>query len=223
MSQKQLTLDEREEIELLLPWYVTGKLDPADTARVETWLEHEPSMRRQLDIIREEQDQDIRANEMLATRQLSAERTLVRTRASESSASGLLTSVAEGIRGLLTAPTSGALQWAAAAAAIVIVVQAAVIGSLSTRESARYETASGGPAQTAVGTFALVRFANAATLGDIAAVLDALGMSIVDGPRAGGLFRIRIAETQLDPTARDAGLAALRKLDRLFILVAPSN
>ena len=56
---------ERSEIELLLPWYVTGRLDAADKARVESFLAAHPDMKRQLALVREEQEQSAHSNEAL--------------------------------------------------------------------------------------------------------------------------------------------------------------
>jgi anti-sigma factor RsiW len=60
------TLNEYEEVELLLPWYVTGKLDAADRAKVEALLLREPALRNQLDLIREEQSAAIAVNDGIA-------------------------------------------------------------------------------------------------------------------------------------------------------------
>src|SRR5687768_14432843 len=56
---------EREEIEMLMPWYVTGKLDPSDRARVEAYLAAHPEVARQLDLARAERDEAVAANEAL--------------------------------------------------------------------------------------------------------------------------------------------------------------
>src|SRR5262245_64385639 len=56
---------ERAEIEMLLPWYATGRLDRADMARVESYLARHPQLARQLDLVRDEQEQTVAANEAL--------------------------------------------------------------------------------------------------------------------------------------------------------------
>lgn len=224
MSTAEAPLDEREEIEMLLPWFVTGKLGEDDLARVSAWLEREPDMRRQLDIIRDEQEQDVRANEILAApRQLSVELTIAAAGLGSDRKAGLAQRIGAALLDIFTAPTPGAVRWAAAVAVVVIVAQGAFIGTMTSRDGAQYETASGGSHQPADGTFALVRFADGATMADVTAGLAARGMSIVEGPKPGGLFRIRIAETRLDEGARELRLTALRSLDRLVVLVMPSN
>src|SRR5688500_6059483 len=47
-------MDEREEIETLLPWFVTCKLGTADEQRVERYLREHPEMQRQVTLPREE-------------------------------------------------------------------------------------------------------------------------------------------------------------------------
>jgi len=48
------TMDEREEIEALLPWFVTGKLAEAERVRVELYLAEHPDVARQVALAREE-------------------------------------------------------------------------------------------------------------------------------------------------------------------------
>ena len=50
---------------MLLPWYVTGRLDRADAARVESYLARHPQIAAQLDLIRAEREETVMANEAL--------------------------------------------------------------------------------------------------------------------------------------------------------------
>src|ERR1700741_1281260 len=59
----ELSTDEREEIEMLLPWYVTGRLDARDRAKVESYLASHPDVAAQLDLVRDEREQAILGNE----------------------------------------------------------------------------------------------------------------------------------------------------------------
>lgn len=65
MSEQALEEREREEIEMLLPWYVTGKLDRADKGRVEAYLARHPHLSTQLDLMRAEREQSVLGNEAL--------------------------------------------------------------------------------------------------------------------------------------------------------------
>src|SRR5262245_16604552 len=56
---------ERDEIEKLLPWYVTGKLGLSDTSKVERYLAQHPNALSQLQLIGAERQETIRANEAM--------------------------------------------------------------------------------------------------------------------------------------------------------------
>ncbi len=47
---------ERRAVSELLPWYAAGTLDASDTARVEAALAADPTLRDELEIVREDQD-----------------------------------------------------------------------------------------------------------------------------------------------------------------------
>jgi anti-sigma factor RsiW len=222
MSNTTEMISERDEIEMLLPWYVTGKLDAPDRARVDAWLRRAPDLARQLDLIRAEQDESLRANEALrAPASLTIERTM--TAAQGSMRVGLLSPLTAMLRGLFTAPSAGSVRWAAAAAGVVMLLQAAAVGYLLLeRPGTGYQQAGGGPVAAQAGTFALVRFADAATAKDIAAALADLDMTVVEGPRQGALFRVKIGAAGLSEADRDARIDALRRRAGLVVLVTPS-
>src|SRR5689334_24912984 len=67
MSEDETAISEREQIEMLLPWYVGGTLAADDRGRVERYLADHPELRHQLDLIREEQHETVTANEALPT------------------------------------------------------------------------------------------------------------------------------------------------------------
>ena len=65
-----------EEIQKLLPWYVTGRLDRADRNKVESYLRQHPDVAGQLSLIREEREGAIHANESLRLSALRHDRAL---------------------------------------------------------------------------------------------------------------------------------------------------
>ena len=135
----------------------------------------------------------------------------------------MLAALTEQIGGFFTMPSANAVRWATAAAAVVILAQAAILGSLVTSWTpTTYQTASGGTAQTQAGSFALVRFADAATIKDVTSALAGFGMAIVESPRAGSLYRVRMSATTLKDAERDAALTKLRSLSGLVLLATPS-
>lgn len=225
MNGNMEALSEREEIEMLLPWYVTGKLDRADRERVEAYLLQHPEMRNQLAIIRDEQDQAIRANEAISAPSARAvDRLLAQIQGSASvRAASAWLKLKSGLQGFFEAPSAAGVRWAAVAAAVLILFQTAVIGTLVFRsDEASYQTASGTPAQSTEGTFVLVRFADAATAKTIADALAELEMTIVDGPK-GGLFRVRLGPKDMTNDVRDRKITALRVRGNLVLMVMPTQ
>jgi anti-sigma-K factor RskA len=221
MTDTQTTPSERDDVELLLPWYATGRLDAEDQARVERWLAKDAALARQLELIEDDRLEAVRSNEAERLPATLSVRSMTMKIApqEDEAATGLLGH----IRRLFTAPTVSAVRFAAAAAAIVFLVQAAWLGTLLSRDQARYEPASGGSAIVNDGSYALVRFTDAATAKDIAAALATLNMSIVEGPRQGNLFRVRIGDKSLSEAARDERIGALRRQSTLVMLATPAT
>ena len=198
---------EREEIEMLLPWYATGRLDRADMARVESYLARHPQLARQLDLVRDEQEQTVAANEALGWPSAGAiDRLTARLPAASRGGSPWRagTLFFQGIREFFAAPTAGGVRWAAVGVAALIAVQAATIATLILSDRGGiYQTASG-PQSGAASVSALVGFTDEATAPAITRLLAEFDASIVDGPKSGGLYRIRLrtedrsqAETRL--------------------------
>lgn len=221
MTTTPLTNVEREEIEMLLPWFVTGKLDAADRAKVEAAMERDPSLKRQVDIAGEELDVTFKANDTVALpRTLSVEAGMKAVAAgttlgARQAAGGFL----ERIREFFAMPNARAVKWATAVAAAIILVQAVAIGSLLPQQGAGYQTASGGGAAT--GTTAIVKFADGAKASDISAELSKLGMAIVDGPKPGGTFVVRLSPQKLSPADKSARVNELRNATAIVGAVLP--
>jgi hypothetical protein len=195
MSDK---LSERDEIEALLPWYVTGRLDARERARVERYVHEHPEVQAHLALAREESDATVTANEAIkapgraAFDRLMASVAAAPRRQSLGVAFGNLANrFSDWIAGL--APPQLAL--AAAVAALLVMLQAAAIGALVMERAGAptYQTAGGGET-TGEGIELLVGFADTATMGDIAALLKQLDAVVIDGPRA-GLYRLRLPDT----------------------------
>jgi len=147
---------------------------------------------------------------------------------------GLGARIAEFIASL----TPRQVAYAAGAAALAIMLQAGLIGTMviGERGQGTYQTASA-QLPAADGSYALVRFAASASAGDIASLLEANRVSIVEGPRPGGLYRVRIAALpqgeqvqvrSLDkaPSAtehRDQIIAKLRSATNLVSFAVPAQ
>lgn len=230
MTNELEQVSEREEIELLLPWYATGRLELEDHRRVETYLATHPEMQRQLDMILDERHATIIQNEAIGRPAPGGLDRLRQSIATESTPvdearAGLMRWLGEMSR-LFTSPTPFAVKWAGAAALALLVIQAAFIGSLVLEgEPTRpgYTTASGEEAGAVAGTRVLVRFQSSASALEIADALSAVGAQIVAGPKPGGLFQVRLSTKSLSEAERDAAIARLRSRDGLIELIIPSG
>lgn len=226
MSGTDELLSEREEIEMLLPWYVTGRLDAADTARVEAYIAAHPELQHQLALIREEQGANVAVNEALPVPRLpSADELMARFAGQESRSAGAKAR-ARDLFGAFTrffeSPSPAVVRWAAAAAAVVIVAQAAVLGALITREDATYVAASGPGEEAGAASVALISFADGATPAAITGLLEENRLRIADGPLPGGFFRLR-SEGQLTDEERQQLVARLGDRRDVIKLVLPSQ
>ncbi len=193
---------ERHEIEALLPWHAAGTLSRRDADRVEQALAGDRELKRRFDIVREELSETIHLNETLGAPSarameklfaaIDAEGVRAPSRRASFDFAGRISDFLAGF-----APRT--LAWSAAAAALAIVVQAGVITAVAVKERgapANYETASAAQPATE-GAFAVVRFAPQASSADITNFLGAHMATLVDGPKAGGLYRIKIAGSGL--------------------------
>lgn len=229
MSETQTQFSERDEVEMLLPWYAAGTLSHTETERVEAYLDAHPDMSSLLARVRAEQAETIGLNESLGAPSPGALDRLMSAIEAESgpldagtqARAGLWQRLSDWIGGLSPRP----LALATAAAIAVICVQAAVLGVLVTGDGSSYQTAAGGKeaVSPSTGTFALVGFAGTATADEINSLLEARGAAIVDGPMPGGLYRIRLSAKELDAEERDRLLAALRDATGVVRFAAPAK
>jgi hypothetical protein len=212
MAMMSDELSERDEIEALLPWYVTGRLDARERARVERYVREHPEVQAHLALAREESDVTVTANEAIkapgreALDRLLASVAVTPRRQPLGAAFGQLANqFSDWIAGL--APPQLAL--AAAVAALLVMLQAAAIGALVLERAGAPTYQSAGGEQTTGESFELlVGFADTATMGDIAALLKRLDAVVVDGPRA-GLYSLRLPDTGEE--GRKAAIEALHR------------
>lgn len=208
-------MDEREEIEALLPWFVTGKLAESDRVRVERYLAQHPEVARQVALAQEENTEVVTSAERFgAPSRASYDRLMAEIARRERARAGLLQGLApylERIADWIGGFSRVQLGGLAAAAALLLAVQAVTVTYLLTGGSATYQTASG-PSDVATdrGTFALVSFKSNATAQEITGLLAEFGAQVVDGPRASGLWRVRLSSEPLAAADAEARVAALR-------------
>ncbi|HXE88458.1 MAG TPA: hypothetical protein VN524_16835 [Hyphomicrobiaceae bacterium] len=215
---------EREEIEMLLPWYVTGRLDAADLAKMEAYLAAHPEVARQLDLARTERDETVAANEALGLPSAGATARLMASLPAARPGWAAMRALRGGLQqvgDLLAAPTANAVRWAALAAAVLIAVQGIAIVSLLNERAGTYQTASGG--QSGDGIALLVTFADDAKATAISQLLTDLDGSIVDGPKAGGVYKIRLRTEDRSTAGREALMRRLAGRRDIVRAVLPSR
>lgn len=214
---------EREKIELLLPWYVTGKLTSDEKLHVETVLAKDAGLRKQVKLIREELTEAVLANEMLAApASLNAENLMAKLRSEAGNVRQNKTGWLELLRTAFAGPERAPLRLAALAMMFLLVVQGAtLVALLVEHEPGKYQTAGGQSGIGTPGTFAVVRLSDEARVSDLGKVLQERSFVIVDGPKAGGLFTVRIGAEGMSVAERDAKIAELTSLVGLVTFAAP--
>ncbi|MCX5576693.1 hypothetical protein [Kaistia terrae] len=216
--------DEPGRIEALLPWYATGKLSAEEAIEVEAALAADPLLRAHLKRIEGERIAAIESAEALPlpssrmAEKLFAEigKTAPSTR--PSFLAGLFGRLGEQIAAL----SPSQLGLSAAAAALVMLVLGGALGGLVADRGLTegYQTASGPGAVNPAGAVLLIAFQPEAKAAQIEQTIASVGGSIIDGPRAGGLFKLRIGEASMSEADRKAvieKLAAAKDIVKLVI------
>ena len=225
MSENETALSERDEIEMLLPWYVAGTLDATDRDRVERYLAHHPEVRRQLDLIREERHETILANEALPMPSAAAlERLLASLPVRRPSLRGRL--LASGgyraIAELFGQATPRAVRYAAYAAACLLLVQSLTITALLIEgNGGDYQTAAGKDGGEGLSFF--IGFADTASTADLTRLLQDFDARIVDGPKPGGIYQVRVRTSDHSPAAADDLRRRLAERRDVVRLVLPAK
>ena len=187
----------RGEIEDLLPWYANGRLAPAEKRRVEAALAENPELARRLELVREEMAEAITANEaILPASSRALDRLMAGIEATPQPARPLAAMKAGAIDrfgAFLAALAPRRLAYAAAAVLALLAIQSvALTGLLGDRPGTTYGTASQSETSVAAPTV-LVAFAPGATMETVSAFLGRHGAGLVDGPKANGFYRLRLA------------------------------
>jgi hypothetical protein len=158
-------------------------------------------MRRQLALVREEQTEVVRANEALGQPSPALLDRAMRSLAGDPYGPLSLRATWDRIAEFFAAPTPAGLRWAAAIAGLVVLCQAAAIGTLIlARSSNIYETAGGKP-HPAAGPTLLVGFADGAAASAVTALLSEIDAQVIEGPKPGGMYRVRLTNAPATNTA----------------------
>jgi len=224
MSNTALKNGHNEDMELLLPWYATGKLTDSEIRQVEAWLKGNPEALSHLEIVREEMALTIESNERLGVASAGSLHRLMNAIEAEGDArpqSDTQGTLMERLTGFLGGFSPRVYATALAACLMLLIAQAGIIGALLTSApDVKFQTATGGtPVTVEKGVIALVAFQNAASASDIGALMNDNEAEIIGGPAEGGLYRVRFPQTA-DP---DAVVDQLRAASDVVRFVALSR
>ncbi len=191
---------EPSEIELLLPWYAAGTLDAHESQQVERALANDPELAARYEWVRAELEQETHVGEAAGEPSSGDLKTLfAKIDALPAQKSRSSIDLGARIAEFLASLSPRTLAWSATAAALAIVLQAGILAGivLKERSTGGYETASVPTNVPGEGSYVLLRFQPQASAADVANFLETNKLSIVGGPSAGGLYRVRVAPTKL--------------------------
>ena len=197
---------ERRDIEALLPWHAAGTLSRPDAQRVDAALKEDRDLAHQFELVREELGETIHLNETLGAPSARAMERLLAGIEAEGAKGRKRASfnLAAFIGERLTMFSPRTLAYSAVVGALAIVLQAGLLANLYISEPgsevpSSYKTASSQTRSLApsIGSYVLIGFAPQANAADVTKFLDAHKATIVEGPKGGGLYRVRVSATVL--------------------------
>ncbi|MGO9543434.1 MAG: hypothetical protein ACLPPF_01360 [Rhodomicrobium sp.] len=206
-----------DEAHLLLPWYVTGKLEDAEAKELEALAREDAEFAKLIAEARAESQETVSINEAAGGPSASVwariEATVEQEKRAQSSlrlparVQSVKTSISSFFAGL------GVPQWqaVAAAAVAVCVIQAGALFYLAGGDhgTSNYRTASGPGAQVgAKPSVFIVSFSDSASIGEISKALDDAGAVIVEGPNDDMLYHIGLRDDTV--AAKDRAYAKLQ-------------
>jgi anti-sigma factor RsiW len=236
LSKKMLE-HEAGEIELLLPWYAAGTLNPRDMQRVQEALAGDPELARQYAAIQQEYAETIALNESLGAPSLRAmQKLFAAIDAEPAQQAAVRRGLGVQITAFFESLSPRTVAWSVSLGALLVLVQAGIIGAVLMKSpTATYQTASlstterarapgNEPLTRALGpvaapVHALVRFAPDARIADITTLLDTYQASIVDGAK-GGLFRLQFGDRAMSKDEADSLIGRLQREKIVSLAVA---
>jgi hypothetical protein len=220
---------EFDHIESLLPWYASGKLTPEEVLHVERALAQTPELRRRYDLILEEHAAAVAMHESLGApspRALEKLFARIDSEAAETPESRRI-DVGRWLAERFSNWQPSSLALAGMAAAFVAMIEAGLLATLyfgPAKDGATYQTASASKTATGqVGTFVLMAFVPDATAAQIQRFLEARKASIIEGPIAGGIFRVQVCDKALTTKDLDAIVTSMRNESTIVRFVAPTK
>ncbi|MER9871491.1 anti-sigma factor [Mesorhizobium sp. M0195] len=189
-------MSRRDEMEMLLPFYLNGSLEGTELEAIEEWLASDPAAMAALGEAEAEFSGTAAANEAIRPPADALSRFAKALDAEAGPARGPAASswLAQAWSRFLAVPAG--IAWAAAAVLLALVVAQSFVQTGN--RDGDFEIA-GSDDDLAKMPFALVKFKPDAKLSDIVAFLDQNQLTIAGGPTADGVFRLGVpAKTAAD-------------------------
>jgi hypothetical protein len=221
---------ERQEIEEMLPWHAAGTLNRRDAHRVEQAIAVDPELARQFALVREELSDTIKLNESLGA---PSARAMERLFAGIEAESGPARQARQGfsfgawLSEKLDALSPRTLAWSGATAALAIALQFGLLASLyvgGQGSKPGFQTASRPEvSQPVSGSYVLISFVADASISEITEFLERNKMTVVDGPRAGGIYRVRVASVAVSRDEAERIVTRIREDGGIVRFAAPTE
>ncbi|MER9076378.1 anti-sigma factor [Mesorhizobium sp. M0904] len=189
-------MSRRDEMEMLLPFYLNGSLEGTELEAIEEWLASDPAAMAALGEAEAEFSGTAAANEAIRPPADALSRFAKALDAEAGPARGPAASswLAQAWSRFMAVPAG--IAWAAAAVLLALVVTQSFVQTGN--KDGDFEIA-GSDDDLAKMPFALVKFKPDAKLSDIVAFLDKNQLTIAGGPTADGVFRLGVpAKTAAD-------------------------
>jgi len=208
---------EPQDVEELLPWYVTGRVSREEARGIEAALKTMPDLADKLAQVQREREAVSRAAEAVEPAPPETlQRLLQQVETTRQWRVPRIENQGEA-GGWLQGAFGRNVVWQAAFAAACIAIVALGIRLYNPTAPGEYGVA--GNINQAQGATLLVTFQPAAAAGDIAALLTGLGATIVDGPKPGGTYVVQVPAGQASDI--DAATTALMSHKDLVLTVLP--
>jgi hypothetical protein len=213
---------ERQDIEALLPWHAAGTLSRRDSERVEQAIAGDRELARRYELVREELNETIHLNETLGAPSARCMEKLFAAIDAEAPAAKRSSFNPVGrLVEFISSFSPRTLAWSATGAVVAIVLQAAVLMTFVVRDQG-YQ---GGPSLASDGGSQVVsiRFTPQASLADVTRFLDINRATIVEGPKRGGLYKVRVSTSSMSNDEFNRTIQRMRGETRIIEFIATQN
>jgi anti-sigma-K factor RskA len=202
---------EPQDVEELLPWYVTGRVSREEARGIEAALKTMPDLAGKLAQVQREREAVSRASEAVEPAPPETlQRLLQQVETTRQWRVPKIENHSEA-GGWLRAAMGRNVVWQAAFAAACVAIVALGVQVYNPPAPGEYGLA--GDINGAGGATLLVTFQPGATAGDIGTLLTDLGATIVDGPKPGGAYLVKLSSNQTgDVEAATSNLLARKDL-----------